>query len=163
MENRRGDVTDHFFAYQRRMLGILLAWGLGNMLLGVLAWAIRDPLVRQFGVQALVWGAIDAALALFGRRSARRKAAAYERGDLDNADMLREAANMRRILLVNAGLDVGYIVGGVWVMRRFHARRDRRGMGLGILVQGAFLLVYDSLLARDISRRWIPQTQRYSA
>lgn len=156
-------MTDHFFAYQQRVLGVLLRWGIGNTLAGALAGVSRDPLVRQFGIQAVSWGAIDAALALAGRYSASQKARRYECGDLDNADMLREATTLHRILLINTGLDIGYILGGGWLMHRFRTRRDRWGMGLGIVVQGTFLLMYDSILAHDIRRRWLPQPQRHSA
>lgn len=47
----------------------------------------------------------------------------------------------RRILLINAGLDVGYIaVGGVLLAIK---RPMLRGFGLAICVQGLFLLVFD--------------------
>jgi len=150
-------VAAHFFSYQRRGLGVLLAWGSGNAAAGVPMLLSQDALVRQFGLQTLIWGAIDAALALAGRHSAQQKAERYERGELDNQAELQEARTLRRILLVNAGLDVGYVLGGTWAMRAFPDRRDRRGMGLGIVVQGLFLLIYDSLFAWDLSRRWLKQ------
>jgi hypothetical protein len=146
-------MSDNFFRYQRRVLGILLAWGAGSILITPLALFRRDPFWRQFGVQAFTWGAIDAALAVFGRRSAARKAAQHERGELSAADARREAAKFRRILLVNAGLDVLYIASGLWTARRFRDRRDRQGLGIGIAVQGVFLLVYDAALAWDVGRR----------
>lgn len=150
-------MATHFFSYQRRGLSILLAWGSGNAAAGVPLLLSRDELVRQFGLQTLIWGTIDAALALAGRYSAQQKAERYERGELDTQAELQEARTLRRILLVNAGLDVGYVLGGTWAMRAFPDRRDRRGMGLGIVVQGLFLLIYDSLFAWDLSRRWLKQ------
>ena len=150
-------MATHFFSYQRRGLSILLAWGSGNAAAGVPLLLSRDELVRQFGLQTLIWGTIDAALALAGRYSAQQKAERYERGELDTQAELQEARTLRRILLVNAGLDVGYVLGGTWAMRAFPDRRDRRGMGLGIVVQGLFLLIYDSLFAWDLNRRWLKQ------
>jgi hypothetical protein len=146
-------VAESFYDYQRRRLGILLAWGLGSMLAGPLALLSRDALWRQFGVQTFSWGAIDALLAFFGRRGARRNAARRERDELSPADELREARRFRAILLLNAGLDVLYIAGGAALAWR-QRRRDRRGMGLGIIPQGAFLLAYDCLLAREVGRRF---------
>jgi hypothetical protein len=146
-------VADSFFAYQRRRLGILLAWGLASMLAGSPALLIRDPLWRQLGVQACSWGAIDALLAFFGRRGALRKQALRAQGQLSASDELREARRFRAILLLNAGLDVLYIAGGVALARRQWRRRDRRGMALGIIPQGVFLLLYDSLLACEVGRR----------
>jgi hypothetical protein len=50
------------------------------------------------------------------------------------------------VLLVNAGLDVGYLAAGARLVRG-----DRwRGDGLAVLVQGAFLLVLDSVAARRL-------------
>ncbi|MCG8348682.1 MAG: hypothetical protein MI924_13005 [Chloroflexales bacterium] len=146
-------MSDNFFRYQQRVLGILLAWGVGNALIAPLALFRRDPFWRQFGMQAFTWGAIDAALAVSGRRSAAHKAEQHERDELSAADARREAAQFRRILLVNAGLDVLYVASGLWTARRFRDRRDRQGIGMGIAVQGAFLLVYDVALAWDVGRR----------
>jgi hypothetical protein len=150
----------HFFTYQRRGLGVLLAWGAGNTAAGIPMLFSPDAFVRQFGLQTLIWGAIDAALALAGRHSAQQKATRYERGELDNYAGLREARQLRRILLMNAGLDVGYILGGTWIMHAFPDRRDRCGVGLGIVVQGVFLLIYDGLFAWDLNRRWLTHAHR---
>jgi hypothetical protein len=98
-------------------------------------------------VQAIVWGAIDAALAWFGRRGARDK---ISRGAKDDP---RQARRFRTILLINAGLDVGYVAGGWALLRGARGRDERTGMGLGIIIQGLFLLVYDSVLAWMVGRR----------
>lgn len=147
---------DSFFAYQRRRLAILKYWGLGSVLLGLPTALLSDPLPRQFGLQAATWGAIDAGLAVFGRWQARRKAQQYAQGDIPDAQVQREIRTFRTILLVNAALDVGYIAGGLWLLRTASAeqRRTRQGMGSGIMVQGAFLLLYDALLAREVQRDW---------
>lgn len=139
---------DEFFPWQRRVLGILLGWGLLSMLAGA-ALATRPSLaLRHFGFQALAWGAIDALLALFGRRSAVRK-----QGD-PGVDALAEARTFRTILAANAGLDVGYIAGGRYLLRTANGRPERVGMGWGIVVQGLFLLLYDTGLALTV-QRWL--------
>ncbi len=143
-----------FFHYQRRILAILLAWGLGNMVVSPLVLLRHDPFWRQFGLQAFVWGAIDALLALAGRRQAVRDATHYAEGKLDDTAVQHKALGLRRILLINAGLDVLYVLSGYWVAQKFRDRPNRRGLGLGILVQGAFLLIYDLAMARDVDRRW---------
>jgi hypothetical protein len=143
-----------FFEYQERQLGILKAWGLGSVVVGLASLPVPEPRTRQAGLQALTWGAIDAALALFGRRGARRKAQQARQGELDRAAIARERRTFRRILLINSALDVGYMLGGLWLLRTAGERRERQGMGLGIMVQGLFLFIYDALLARDVGRRW---------
>jgi hypothetical protein len=56
-------------------------------------------------------------------------------------------------LLVNAGLDLGYIAGGLALIHQARGRPDRAGMGLGIVPQGLFLLCYDLLLA-GLAGKW---------
>ena len=132
---------DSFFHFQERALGVLWAWGIGSVMVGAPALLSRRPALRQAGLQAVAWGAIDAALAWFGRRGARTKIAQAA------PDALTQARRFRTILLINAGLDVGYVAGGLALARRARGRPDRLGIGLGIAGQGLFLLIYDSLLA----------------
>jgi hypothetical protein len=142
----------NFYAYQQRVLRVLLGWGLINGVAGLPLVLTRSSFWQQFGWQMSGWGAIDAAIAIFGLRTANTNAARYASGDLDNADALRAAENFRRILLINAGLDVAYILAGLALLRS--AKPGRQGMGLSIAMQGAFLLAYDSWLANDV-RGWI--------
>lgn len=143
-----------FFVYQRRALRPLLAWGIFSSLGGGLLLLVPG-LWRHFGLQAVVWGVIDVLLAIVGRRSALLKAEALASGSLDEADATREAERFRNILAFNAGLDVLYIIVGLAVAARWVERADRRGLGYGVAVQGAFLLLFDALLARDVNRRFV--------
>lgn len=137
-----------FFHYQERVLGWLGAWGAASVGAGLpLLLSSRTPL-RHAGIQALAWGAIDALLAWAGRRGARRKIAAGA------ANAEREARRFRLILLINAGLDVGYVAGALSLIARARGRPERLGMGWGILPQGLFLLCYDTLLAWRTGR-WL--------
>lgn len=146
-------MAEDFYRYQHDRLGGLLAWGVGSTLAGLLALRAGDPLQRGFAMQAAAWGAIDAAIALWGRRGAAQAATRATSGAATAADTARAAAGFRRILWINAGLDVGYVLAALAVLRWAGPRRDRQGLGWGILVQGLFLLVYDSSLAMEIGRR----------
>jgi hypothetical protein len=111
-----------------RLLG---RWALGSVVAGgVLA---LDQRTRGFGRQTAAWGAVDGVIALVG---ARRQAAGRTTPD----------ARLRRVLLVNAGLDVGYLAAGAWLLRRTRWRGD----GAAVLVQGAFLLWLDATYARRL-------------
>lgn len=148
-------MQDNFYGYQQRRLSILLGWGVASAALGGIMQLFAQDFWKQFGLQALAWGAIDAALALVGIRSARNKERRYEQKELGSADEKKEARTIRRVLLINAGLDALYILSGSWVIWRFQMHTDRQGMGVGILLQGAWLLVFDALLARDVKKRWL--------
>ena len=130
--------------FQRILSLRLLSWG-GLSILAGAAWLLgTEPTWRGFGLQALAWGAIDALIAAFGLRGLESKLTA----PLDLAEAARRAGWLRHVLMVNAGLDVLYILGGAWLS----ANPDpyNAGMGWGILVQGAFLLLFDSLHAWQV-------------
>lgn len=115
----------------------LLGWSMISVASGLPLAVSRQPLLRGLGQQFVAWGAIDGAIALAGRRSQRRKA---EQGAAGG----QEIAALRRLLLVNAALDVLYVAGGVTLaVRRGKDDPYWRGVGLGIVVQGGFLLGFD--------------------
>ena len=113
---------------EERLTQVLSVWAVASVATGAVLTAC--PTTRGFGRQTATWGAVDGAIACAGRRSRRRK------GPTD-------PTRLRRILLLNAGLDVGYLAVGARL-----SRTERwRGDGLAVLVQGAFLLVLDTTAA----------------
>lgn len=133
---------------QSRISRHLLVWSALSVVVGA-ALLFAAPFWRGVGVQALVWGVIDAAIAFFGLVSLQRK---QRRADADQPDtQLRETHTLRRLLLVNAGLDVLYIVGGVVILTSF-ATDFAKGNGVGIIVQGTFLLLFDLFYALRVQR-----------
>lgn len=113
---------------EQRLTRVLGAWAAGSVVAG--AALARSPRTRGFGRQTAAWGAVDGAIALVGARKQR-------------ASGPTDPARLRRVLLVNAGLDVGYLAAGAWLVRDGRWRGD----GLAVLVQGAFLLALDSTAA----------------
>jgi hypothetical protein len=121
----------------------LLLWSALSMAGGALLWRRGAPFWRGVGAHAVGWGAIDALIALSGLRPGRQP----------SPDPTRAARNLRRLLWFNAVLDVGYMAGGVRLARG-KGRDDAnwRGQGWGIVVQGAFLFVFDLVHARRVPR-----------
>ena len=113
--------VDDVEAQLTRVLG---AWAAGSLVLGSALSVPRST--RGFGRQTAAWGLVDGAIAGVG---ARRRASGHT----------TEPARLRTVLLVNAGLDVGYLAGGAWLLRSSRWRGD----ALAVLVQGAFLLWLD--------------------
>ncbi len=147
---------DHnFFVYQRRSLTPLLQWGMGSSVLGTALTLLPNDYWRQFGTQAFTWGMIDTVLAFAGRRSALLRAEESFAGDISEVQERTHAEHFYRILMLNAGLDVIYIVAGMTLAQRYAESPRRRGLGHGVAVQGAFLLLFDGLLARDVAARWL--------
>lgn len=116
---------------EEQLTRVLGGWAAASVAVGAALCA--SPRTRGFGRQTLVWGAVDGAIAAVGTRRRATK------GQTD-------PARLRRVLLVNTGLDVGYLAGAVWLLRDGRWRSD----GAAVVVQGAFLLVLDATAARQL-------------
>lgn len=120
------------------LLRALGTWSLASIAVGGALWPMsRDrAALRSFARQQVSWGAIDGALAVAGVLRGRPT----------------EAAKLRRLLRINAAFDVGYVMFGaalIWQRDRvgapnWYSADQAVGDGLGIIVQGGFLLVLDA-------------------
>lgn len=121
----------------------LALWAGLNIAAGAALQVVPERAWRAFGWQCLGWGGVNAALAAVGlwRASRPRQATTAEC-----------ATGLRRLLLVNAVLDVLYLAGGLWLLRSGRRRQSavRSGSGAGIAVQGLFLLAFDLLHASRV-------------
>ena len=144
----------NFYGYQKQRFLLLLFWSLLSIITGSALQLNNQSFWKQFGLQSLLWGAIDAALALFGLNGADKKEKRYLLNELDPTETQKDTRNFYRILLINFGLDVCYIAFGVWLMGRFNTRPDRRGMGFGILIQGLWLFLFDGFLSQEVRSNW---------
>ncbi|MFL5574642.1 MAG: DUF6992 family protein [Gemmatimonadaceae bacterium] len=131
--------SDTLLLAERAHLVRLLGWGAASMLLGSAILAllavrrVSSPLLANFAIQTAAWGTLDLALAALAWRALAPR-------DISGATRLD------RLLWLNTGLDVGYVAVGItlvitgWVLGR---RLAPIGAGLGIIVQGAALLLLD--------------------
>jgi hypothetical protein len=119
----------------------LLVWGAGSIILGTLFLVTGGPFLRGIGLQALIWGVVDACLAGFGARRAWKRS----REAPDEYRTTRDALRLVRILRINTALDVVYIAVGITVAVLFRANPFGLGNGVGVIIQGAFLLGFDAV------------------
>lgn len=126
---------------QRAIARQLGAWSVASIVSGGALWAagrFQDrPLLVGLGRQSAAWGVVDLAIAVAGEVRRRR-------GDERPPEVVRR--RLRRLLLVNAGLDVVYVGGGALLVRAGRAGRGPTvvGDGVAVVVQGAFLLAFDT-------------------
>lgn len=112
-----------------------------NVLFGILLLRSR-AFWRAVGEQSVGWGLVNIAIAVIGGWSGSRRAA--KKNALSVSALTKEARGLRRLLWVNAGLDVVYMLGGWFLAWRSAAAQDRRrGAGWGIVFQGALLFIFD--------------------
>ncbi len=140
--------ADTLLAVERAHVMRLLAWGGGSVLLGsaLLAWLRvgrrRSPLLEHFGIQTAAWGAVVLLIAALAHRSLALRD-------------LAGATRLDRVVWLNIGLDVGYLLVGatlVLVGWRLGRRLGLVGAGLAVVLQGAALALLDALLAIHIAR-----------
>lgn len=147
---RAGHATRSEDPWRRaRVVGRQLAgWALASMAAGALLIVVAGgtaeataATLRALAVQFIVWGAIDGAIAAFGERDRRRRVA---RGEADDAGATAAfGARLRRLLRINAGLDVVYLLVGVSLLLAWRTP-EGLGHGLGVVIQGGFLLGFDA-------------------
>ena len=131
--------SDTLLLAERAHLIRLVLWGASSVLAGtallvtLIARRARSPFLTHFAIQTAAWGAVNLALTAFAwRRLAERD--------------LGGATRLANLLWLNTGLDIGYIGVGAtlaitgWVLGH---RLGAVGAGIGIMVQGAALLVLD--------------------
>jgi hypothetical protein len=127
----------------------LAAWATASIVAGAALILAGGPFGGAVGVQFVVWGAVDLAIAALGERDRRRKLGRGARDDPRAG--AAEARRLRRLLWINAGLDVVYLaVGGGLVA--FGRGPVLDGHGVGVLVQGGFLLIFDAAHAATLPR-----------
>lgn len=118
-------------------------WALGNM--GTAAFAIgrASGSNTYFHRMNLYWNVVNLGLAGFGYYGA----VSGNAGSYDLFHSIKEQYGMEKILLFNAGLDVGYMLGGLYLMERAKNSLNRqdmfKGFGQSILMQGGFLFLFD--------------------
>ncbi|CAH0999673.1 hypothetical protein LEM8419_00973 [Neolewinella maritima] len=129
-------------AQQRGAMLLLGGWAVGNIGLGLVLRANGMGEARRFHEMNAIWNTVNLGIAGFGLYAALREPAT-----MGAFDALRANVGFQKVLLFNAGLDVGYIMGGLYLMergRRPEADTDRlRGYGKAVILQGSFLFAFD--------------------
>ncbi|MGZ8176548.1 DUF6992 family protein [Williamsia sp. SKLECPSW1] len=136
--------TDPAPAVARRLAYRLALWGGASTVVGgAVALTGTTSRTRAFGQQNAAWGIIDVAIAAVAHRQSTPPT----------------TSTLRRLLLVNTALDVGYVTGGTWFawatpdLGGRVSRDQARGHGAAVILQGAALFVLDLTHARALSDR----------
>ena len=132
---------------QTKISNRLLIWSGLSILAGIILLFPNYYFWKGFGIQSAIWGIIDGYIAVFGRLNTRRK-----RSSLMSSDQLSKESNkLRRILLINTGLDVLYITFGILLAFVFSGKNlFWKGSGYGIILQGGFLFLFDLIHAQMV-------------
>ena len=144
---------DNIWDFQSNLSRRLLLWSIISIFGGMVLQIPKNRFVSGMGIQFSAWGLIDAIIAIFGERAAKKRAAQLP-DPLISEIVDSESHKLYKILLVNTGLDVGYMLGGSAVsLTKGKIDPGWRGHGIGIIIQGAFLFIFDLVHLLLIGRK----------
>lgn len=129
------------WTFQRRVSQRLFLWSGLSIFIGLGLLFVKDNFWTGFASQAIVWGLIDAGIAVFGQRGAQKRRAKLSPRNPRLVEA-NETRTLRRTLQVNAVLDLVYVAVGLWLALA-RAESLLQGVGWGVIVQGIFLFVFD--------------------
>jgi hypothetical protein len=142
--------TDALFDFNQQRLNrqktgmlVLGGWAAVNIAGGLALSQNADGADKYFHLMNAGWNGVNLAIAGFGYYAAMKT----DPGSFDLYQTINEQHKFQKILLFNAGLDIGYMAGGLYLMERSKNTDNNpeqlKGFGRSIVLQGAFLFAFD--------------------
>lgn len=129
---------------QKKGMIFLGSWATLNILSGSTGYFVSEKSTKYFHQMNAGWNLVNIGIAGF---------AVYNISQIDVSSLsytqsLNELQKLDKILLLNTGLDVGYMAAGAWLWERGLRKNSNRlkGYGKSLLIQGGFLLAFDLVL-----------------
>ena len=124
-------------------MGVLGGWAVANMTVGAYGWSQQTGQAAYFHQMNLFWNTVNltiAGLSLNG--NLRRDVSPYS-----DTELVEMQLKSQRLYLINGALDVAY-AGMGFLLRHLSTRYPEhgprlRGYGNSVILQGAFLFVFD--------------------
>lgn len=122
---------------------VLGGWAVSNMIVGGIGMAKTSGTTKYFHQMNAAWNTVNLAIAGFGYYGLRNQSA-----QMSLSETITEFHNFEKILLFNAGLDVGYMALGAFLWERGLRKENNRltGYGQSLILQGGFLFAFDTVL-----------------
>lgn len=120
---------------------VLGAWAGANIIQGTISASNTTGSEHYLHQMNAYWNTVNLAIAGVGLLGIRKQL--KQKHSLGSN--LREQHKLEKILLVNTGLDLAYIVTGLYLKERGLRKNNDRNKGYGnsLLLQGGFLLIFD--------------------
>jgi hypothetical protein len=128
--------------YNLQGMLILGTWAVVNLILGAVGSFRTRGQSQAFHQMNGYWNVVNLGIAGYGFWQASQVAV------LNFWEVLVAQQEIEKILLANAALDFGYIALGLYLIERGRRMEKEKWIGFGksILLQGAFLLLFDAIL-----------------
>lgn len=129
--------------WERSTMNQLLTVGVGSMAVGLVMMQESFGQNYDQGIQHLTWGTINTTIATLALRGISKR-------DYPNLNLFNRTNQLKRVLKINALLDLVYIgVGTAFIL----SNNDQlMGHGRGVVTQGSFLFLFDVLHMTRIQR-----------
>jgi hypothetical protein len=125
---------------------VLGTWALTNIAAGAYGWNRYDGSQMYFHQMNLMWNTVNLGIAAYAMYS-------FSKADplgMTAAEMLRDHLRKENLFLINAGLDVLYMGGGLYMRHLANRGHQRAGMlkgfGNSVILQGGFLMAFDLVM-----------------
>lgn len=124
---------------------VLGGYALANVAVSGIALGSASGEAKYFHQMNIYWNLVNLGIAGLGLLQSRQ-----ENPDSETlSDAVRKQESIKRTLAFNAGLDVAYMVGGLYLTNYGNDHPDKsdkfRGYGKAVMVQGGFLLLFDAV------------------
>jgi hypothetical protein len=128
--------------YNQQGMLILGTWAVVNLILGAVASFRTHGQTQAFHQMNAYWNVVNLGIAAYGYWQASQAAV------LNFWEVLVEQQQIEKVLLANSALDFGYIALGLYLIERGRRLEKDKWVGFGksIVLQGAFLLLFDAIL-----------------
>jgi hypothetical protein len=129
--------------YNRHGMWILGSWAILNLIFGTVKSFETKGEVKAFHQMNGYWNLVNLGIAGYGYWQASQISLA-----VNFWEVLTAQQQIEKVLLFNAALDLGYMAIGFFLVERGLRLEKERWIGFGksILLQGAFLLLFDGIL-----------------
>jgi hypothetical protein len=129
--------------YNRQGMWILGSWAVLNLLVGTIRGIQTRGQVQAFHQMNAYWNLVNLGIAGYGYWQASQVSLV-----VNFWEVLTAQQQIEKVLLFNAALDLGYMAVGFFLIEKGLRSEKERWIGFGksILLQGAFLLLFDGIL-----------------
>lgn len=124
---------------------VLGSWAVGNILVGTYGNFKAKGEAKYFHQFNAMWNVVNLGIAAFGYFNAVNS----DPASMTNLEILKDYNSLQSFLLLNAGLDIAYIMTGFYLKEKAKnssSAERLKGYGNSLSLQGGFLLLFDVTL-----------------
>ena len=153
-----GIISDNYFFINQQGMYILGIWAVVNMVLGLFYFRTAG-VWKYFFLMGFYWNIVNLFLAIYTLYDISLMRQNVTSTGLNALNIINNHHFIQKILLVNVGLDIAYLVSGFLLKEKAKNNLNgnnlngnspnssrMQGFGNSLLVQGGFLLIFDIMM-----------------